>query len=91
MANYATNSFKVSFPPDQTKNSCLLTTVTREFYAPNVDMDVFPASVVLPSTHNTTIESIWRLLREKTGLNLKDIVLRGKNEHIFYAHAQQHQ
>ncbi len=63
----------------------------REFYSPNIDPAVYPPSVVLPSVHNTIIESLWRWLREQVGFNLKDAILRGKSEYIFHAHIPGHQ
>ncbi|KAJ6489689.1 hypothetical protein C8R47DRAFT_977824 [Mycena vitilis] len=59
-----------------------------EQFAPNIDINVYPAHRSIKSVHNTTplntiIEAFWRWLREKLGVNLRDHILRGKNEHIF--------
>lgn len=63
----------------------------RELYAPHVDVEIYPPAVAISSTHNTVIESFWRWLREKSGLNLKDIIIRGKLEQRFHVYNQHHQ
>jgi hypothetical protein len=61
-----------------------------ELCAPDVDPEVYPPFMYMPSTNNTPIESFWRWLKEKIGLNLKDHILRGKELHIFNATAIYH-
>ncbi|KAF9440549.1 hypothetical protein P691DRAFT_793250 [Macrolepiota fuliginosa MF-IS2] len=67
-----------------------LQSILREFYAPEINTETFPPSLTLKSTHNTVIEGLWHWLRDKTGFNLKDVILRGKHEFIFCAHIQWH-
>ncbi|KAK7037438.1 hypothetical protein VNI00_011189 [Paramarasmius palmivorus] len=55
----------------------------RDLLAPQISMDAFPAHVALKSTNHTVIESLWRWLREKKGISIKEHILRGKNEHIY--------
>ncbi|KAJ7659812.1 hypothetical protein DFH06DRAFT_1130567 [Mycena polygramma] len=45
---------------------------------------------VIKSVHNTIIEGFWRWLKEKMGLNLKSIILVGKEERIFNANVDFH-
>ncbi|KAJ7171949.1 hypothetical protein C8R46DRAFT_991860 [Mycena filopes] len=58
-------------------------TTLRETFAPGIDPHIFALFMVLKSVHNTVIEGFWRWLRVKMGLNLKLIILRGKQDHIF--------
>jgi hypothetical protein len=58
-------------------------TCASEIFAPDIDPAVYPAHKSIKSVHNTIIEAFWRWLREKLGINLRDHILRGKNEHIF--------
>ncbi|KAJ7885240.1 hypothetical protein B0H13DRAFT_2235309 [Mycena leptocephala] len=58
-------------------------TCASEIFAPDIDLAVYPAHKSIKSVHNTIIEAFWRWLREKLGINLRDHILRGKNEHIF--------
>ncbi|KAJ7711841.1 hypothetical protein B0H16DRAFT_1667713 [Mycena metata] len=55
----------------------------REAFTPDIDPHVYAVYMVLKSVHNTVIEGFWRWLRVKMGLNLKLIILRGKENHIF--------
>ncbi|KAJ7898865.1 hypothetical protein B0H14DRAFT_2331955, partial [Mycena olivaceomarginata] len=55
----------------------------REAFAPNIDPEVYTAYMVLKSVHNTVIEGFWRWLKTKMDLNLKAIIIRSKQEHIF--------
>ncbi|KAF9450494.1 hypothetical protein P691DRAFT_846664 [Macrolepiota fuliginosa MF-IS2] len=64
--------------------------IFRSFYAPTIDMEVFPPFVTIPSTQNTVIKSLWWWLGKKTGFNLKDTILIGKHEHYFHAHDPMH-
>ncbi|KAJ6556997.1 hypothetical protein DFH09DRAFT_1084343 [Mycena vulgaris] len=57
--------------------------ILREYFAPNIDPAIFAAYMVLKSVHNTVIEGFWRWLKTKMGLNLKAIIIRGKQERIF--------
>ncbi|KAJ7089459.1 hypothetical protein C8R44DRAFT_751464 [Mycena epipterygia] len=57
--------------------------VLRESFAPDIDPLVYTVYMVLKSVHNTVIEGFWRWLKLKMGLNLKAIIIRGKQEHIF--------
>ncbi|KAK7016477.1 hypothetical protein R3P38DRAFT_2541840 [Favolaschia claudopus] len=52
-------------------------------YAPNIDPADYAVYMVLKSVHNTVIEGFWRWLRAKMGLNLKELITRGKRERIF--------
>ncbi|KAJ7779761.1 hypothetical protein B0H16DRAFT_1249747, partial [Mycena metata] len=54
-----------------------------EAFAPDIDPHVYAVYMVLKSVHNTVIEAFWCWLRGKMGLNLKLIILRGKENHIF--------
>lgn len=54
-----------------------------EVFAPDIDPEVYWPCALLKSVHNTVIEAFWRWLREKTGINMKTHILRGKEEHIF--------
>ncbi|KAJ7137293.1 hypothetical protein C8R46DRAFT_1322229 [Mycena filopes] len=58
-------------------------TTLREAFAPGIDPHIFALFMVLKSVHNTVIEGFWRWLRVKMGLNLKLIILRGKQDRIF--------
>ncbi|KAJ7092528.1 hypothetical protein C8R43DRAFT_1049877 [Mycena crocata] len=55
----------------------------RERFAPDIDLDIYPAHAGIKSVHNTIIEAFWRWLRVKLGINLFDHVIRGKTERIF--------
>ncbi|KAF9444025.1 hypothetical protein P691DRAFT_678367, partial [Macrolepiota fuliginosa MF-IS2] len=61
-----------------------------EFCAPNIDGNTHPPFISVKSTQNIVIESFWRWLHEKLGMNLKEEILRGKREHIFQEHNEQH-
>ncbi|KAJ7577390.1 hypothetical protein C8J56DRAFT_798931 [Mycena floridula] len=54
-----------------------------EKYAPDVDPDVYPAAVQVKSVHDTIIEGFWHWFRDKSGHNIKEMLLYGKHEHIF--------
>ncbi|KAJ7903990.1 hypothetical protein B0H13DRAFT_1881929 [Mycena leptocephala] len=55
----------------------------RHAFAPNIDPEVYPIRRLIKSVHNTIIEAFWRWLKEKMGLNLKAIILIGKDQRIF--------
>ncbi|KAJ7511628.1 hypothetical protein B0H11DRAFT_2370583 [Mycena galericulata] len=65
--------------------------VLREIYAPDIDPTLFPFHVMIKSVHNTVIEGFWRQFKEKSGLNLKDFLLRGKEGHLFNPHDPLHE
>lgn len=51
----------------------------RTVFAPDIDPDIHRYYAILKSIHNTIIEAFWRWLKEKLGLNLKVIILKGEN------------
>ena len=55
----------------------------RSVFAPDIDPDMVIDRyyTILKSIHNTIIEVFWRWLKEKLGLNLKVVILKG--EHIY--------
>ncbi|KAJ6460794.1 hypothetical protein C8R47DRAFT_1242082 [Mycena vitilis] len=55
----------------------------RYAFAPNIDPLVYAVYMVLKSVHNTVIEGFWRWLKTKMGLNLKAIIMQGKQDRIF--------
>ncbi|KAJ7243316.1 hypothetical protein C8J57DRAFT_1525776 [Mycena rebaudengoi] len=65
--------------------------VLREIYAADIDPTLFPFHVMIKSIHNTVIEGFWRQFKEKSGLNIKDFLLRGKEEHLFNPHDPLHE
>ncbi|KAJ7815890.1 hypothetical protein B0H14DRAFT_3111783 [Mycena olivaceomarginata] len=65
--------------------------VLRSVYAPDIDPAVYPFHVLIKSVHNTVIEGFWRQFKEKTGLNLKDFMLHGKEQHLFNPHDAMHE
>jgi hypothetical protein len=58
--------------------------------APNIDPAIYPTAVALKSVHNTVIESLWNWLRKTLGFNLKDIILQGKERHLFNPNRSYH-
>ncbi|KAJ6480196.1 hypothetical protein C8R45DRAFT_933130 [Mycena sanguinolenta] len=62
----------------------------RNAFAPDIDVEVYPVCRLIKSVHNTIIEAFWRWLKEKMGLNLKTIILLGKEERIFSADVKFH-
>ncbi|KAG6815251.1 hypothetical protein H0H93_010452 [Arthromyces matolae] len=62
----------------------------RDLFAPDVDSDVVPPCVLLKSVHNIIIEALWKWLKEKEGMNMKDHILRGKHENIFNSNIEHH-
>ncbi|KAJ7512411.1 hypothetical protein B0H11DRAFT_1698749 [Mycena galericulata] len=69
---------------------CAIQTALREAFAPDIDLEVYPATACIKSVHNTIIEAFWRWLRIKCGINVREHVLRGKTEHIFDANVAFH-
>lgn len=63
----------------------------REIYAPDIDPTLFLFHVMIKSVHNTVIEGFWRQFKEKSGLNLKDFLLHGKEGHLFNPHDPLHE
>ncbi|KAJ6522522.1 hypothetical protein DFH09DRAFT_1421721 [Mycena vulgaris] len=57
----------------------------QETIAPDIDPAVYHSAAFLKSVHNTAIEVFWRWLREKWGINIREHILRGKNERIYVA------
>jgi hypothetical protein len=55
----------------------------RQEYAEDIDPEVFPPHKFLKSVHNTVIEGFWNWLKDKCGVNIKDHILRGQEEHFF--------
>ncbi|KAJ6605196.1 hypothetical protein DFH09DRAFT_1422079 [Mycena vulgaris] len=62
----------------------------QETFAPDIDPAVYPSAAFLKSVHNTAIEVFWRWLREKWGINIREHILRGKNERIYGAEVAFH-
>ncbi|KAJ7099174.1 hypothetical protein C8R44DRAFT_747860 [Mycena epipterygia] len=60
-------------------------TVIGETFAPDIDPAVYPSTAFLKSVHNTVIEAFWHWLRDKWGINMREHILHGKNEHIYVA------
>ena len=62
----------------------------RRFAGPDIDPDVYPTAVALKSVHNTVIESLWRWVHRKIGMNLKEAILKGQLDHIFQPQCDYH-
>lgn len=62
----------------------------REAFAPFIDPDIFQAVALLKSIHNIIIESLWRWLQVKAGLNMRDIILQGKEGHLIRTEVPYH-
>ncbi|KAF9522685.1 hypothetical protein CPB83DRAFT_822529, partial [Crepidotus variabilis] len=65
-------------------------TVLREQFAANIALDEYPAVALLRSIHNIIIESLWRWLREKSGHNLRLIILYGKENGLIQPSVSYH-
>ncbi|KAJ7767045.1 hypothetical protein DFH07DRAFT_737051 [Mycena maculata] len=65
-------------------------TAIRDTFAPEIDPEVYPSAAFLKSVHNTVIEAFWRWLREKWGINMREHILRGKNERIYVSEVPFH-
>ncbi|KAJ6538251.1 hypothetical protein DFH09DRAFT_1399594 [Mycena vulgaris] len=52
-------------------------------FAPDINPEIYPVCRLIKSVHNTIIEGFWRWFKEKKGLNLKTVILVGKQERIF--------
>ncbi|KAJ6529495.1 hypothetical protein DFH09DRAFT_1020030 [Mycena vulgaris] len=55
----------------------------RHAFAPDINPEIYPVCRLIKSVHNTIIEGFWRWFKEKKGLNLKTVILVGKQERIF--------
>ncbi|KAJ7856075.1 hypothetical protein B0H14DRAFT_2352896, partial [Mycena olivaceomarginata] len=62
----------------------------RHTFAPEIDPEIYPVCRLIKSVHNTIIEAFWRWLKEKLGLNLKAMILVGKDQRIFSANVEFH-
>ncbi|KZV59667.1 hypothetical protein PENSPDRAFT_694942 [Peniophora sp. CONT] len=62
----------------------------RDIYAPNINPDEWPAFQALKSVHNTPIEGLWNFLQKNTGVNLKEVITRGKTEGIYHVGDDNH-
>jgi hypothetical protein len=67
-----------------------LTILSSSAFAPDIDPETYPICRIIKSVHNTIIEGFWRWFKEKMGLNLKAIILVGKDERIFSANVEFH-
>lgn len=79
----------VSYPWFYHTSDSLLSRSSR-LLAPELDVGEYPTSVAIKSVHNTVIESMWRWLRKTTGFNIKELILRGREERIFHPHLEYH-
>jgi hypothetical protein len=52
-------------------------------YAPELDIDQWPAFVALKSVNNVVAEALWKWLRKTCGHNIKDYILEGKTKGFF--------
>ncbi|KAJ6562677.1 hypothetical protein B0H10DRAFT_1844537, partial [Mycena sp. CBHHK59/15] len=55
----------------------------RHAFAPDIDPKIYPVCRLIKSVHNKIIEGFWRWFKEKKGLNLKTVILVGKQQRIF--------
>ncbi|KAF9521418.1 hypothetical protein CPB83DRAFT_872218 [Crepidotus variabilis] len=65
-------------------------TVLREAFASEIDPAEYPEVALLQSIHNIIIESLWRWLQEKSGHNMRDIILQGKENGIILTNIESH-
>jgi hypothetical protein len=68
----------------------VLTILSRHAFAPNINPEIYPTCRLIKSVHNTIIEAFWHWLKEKMGLNLKAVILVGKDEQIFSPNIEFH-
>ncbi|KAJ7036966.1 hypothetical protein C8F04DRAFT_1209932 [Mycena alexandri] len=66
------------------------TSTSFHTFAPEIDQEVYPVCRLIKSVHNTIIEAFWRWFKEKMGLNLKAVILVGKDQRIFSANVEFH-
>ncbi|KAJ7767164.1 hypothetical protein B0H16DRAFT_1716801 [Mycena metata] len=62
----------------------------RHTFAPEINPIIYPVCRLIKSVHNTIIEAFWRWFKEKMGLNLKAVILVGKDQRIFSANVEFH-
>ncbi|KAJ7239109.1 hypothetical protein C8J57DRAFT_1246149 [Mycena rebaudengoi] len=74
----------------ETGNIIAIATGLKTAYAPDVDLARYPAFVVLKSTNNTPIESLWHWFQDQCGKNLHLQVTKGRDEGIFNPNNQIH-
>lgn len=58
--------------------------------APELAVEIWPAAVAIPSTHNTPIEGFWRWKRQGEGHSIRDAIFVGKTAGIFNPNNQLH-
>ncbi|KAJ7711340.1 hypothetical protein B0H14DRAFT_2414697 [Mycena olivaceomarginata] len=68
----------------------VLTILFRHAFAPNINPEIYPTCRLIKSVHNTIIEALWHWLTGKMGLNLKTVILVGKDERIFSPNIEFH-
>jgi hypothetical protein len=61
-----------------------------DVYGPDIDITIFPFHVMIKSVYNTVIEGFWRRFLDKTGHNLKTVLLHGKLTHVFMRNVPYH-
>ncbi|TEB21975.1 hypothetical protein FA13DRAFT_1671170, partial [Coprinellus micaceus] len=69
---------------------CAIQDSFRRLFAPDLDPDQYPTCVGLKSVHNTVIESLWGWLQRTTGMNIKQVILEGKEQGYFHPHCSYH-
>ncbi|KAJ6533913.1 hypothetical protein DFH09DRAFT_932519 [Mycena vulgaris] len=62
----------------------------RHAFAPDIDPEIYLICRIIKSVHNTIIEGFWHWFKGKKGLNLKTLILVGKQEQIFSAEVEFH-
>ncbi|KAF8995631.1 hypothetical protein BDQ17DRAFT_1392181 [Cyathus striatus] len=62
----------------------------HDIYSPEIDSNIFPGVISMKSVHNIVIESFWHRLKDKLGVNLRDLILQGKDQYIFKSHSVLH-
>jgi hypothetical protein len=71
-------------------HAALIVFLFSHTFAPEIDPKIYPVCRLIKSVHNTIIEAFWRWLKEKLGLNLKAMILVGKDQRIFSANVEFH-
>lgn len=79
MAVCTSSSSSVCFVSVQSTGMVRLIEPGRTVFAPDIDPDIHQYYAIIKSIHNTIIEAFWRWLKEKLGLNLKVIILKGEH------------
>jgi hypothetical protein len=49
-------------------------------YLPDLDRDLFPTFVSIPSTDNISIESVWSYWLKAKGLTIKETIISGRDK-----------